>query len=127
MGDNKELDSLMAKKMLELKKRLSQKSNKEPKKEPKKETPRDILLSRLVARGEEVLLTAERYYPKKTAIIVNHLVDLIKSGSLKDTISGGELLYLFRSLGINISVETKIMVKEDGRLFSIRDKLKSNQ
>jgi len=116
----------MAKKMLELKKRLSQKP-KEEHKEPKKETHKDILLNRLVDRGEEVLLTAERYYPQRTTIIVKHLAELIKSGDLKDMISGGELLYLFRSLGMNISVETKIMVKEDGRLFSIRDKLKSNQ
>ncbi|MCP8304341.1 MAG: double-stranded DNA-binding protein [archaeon] len=123
MGENKELDLLMAKKMLEMKKRLSQKS----KEEPKKETPRDILINRLVDRGEEVLLTAERYYPERTAIIVKHLVELIKSKGLKGTISGGELLYLFRSLGMKISVETKIMVKEDGRLISIRDKLKSSQ
>ncbi|MCP8310011.1 MAG: hypothetical protein L6N95_02430 [Candidatus Methylarchaceae archaeon HK01B] len=123
MRENEELDLLMAKKMLEMKKRLSQKS----KEEPKKETPRAILLSRLVDRGEEVLLTAERYYPERTAIIVKHLVELIKSKGLKGTISGGELLYLFRSLGMRISVETKIMVKEDGRLVSIRDKLKSSQ
>jgi len=124
MGENEELDLLMAKKMLEMKKRLSKKPEKEPKKE---ENLREILLNRLVDRGEEVLLTAERYYPKRTAVIVNYLAELIKSGTLKDFISGGELLYLFRTLGMNISVQTKIMVKKDGKLVSIGDKLKSDQ
>ncbi|MGQ9469099.1 MAG: DNA-binding protein [Nitrososphaerales archaeon] len=121
MREDKELDLLKAKKLLELKKKLTKK----PK--PKEETPRDLVLSRLVDRGEEVLMIAEKYYPENTAIVVDKLAELIRSGSLKGFISGGELLWLFRALGMNIHVETKIVVKEDGRLIPIKDKLKSDQ
>ncbi|MCP8307418.1 MAG: double-stranded DNA-binding protein [archaeon] len=118
MGEDKELDLLTAKKLLELKKKLTKK--------PKEETSRDLVLSRLVDRGEEVLTIAEKSYPKNTAIVVDKLAELIKSGDLKGYISGGELLWLFRKLGMNIRIETKIMVKEDGRLIPIKDKLKSD-
>lgn len=119
MGEDKEIDLLTAKKFLELKKKLAKK--------PKEETPRDLVLSRLVDRGDEVLMAAEKYYPKNTAIIINKLAELIKSGDLKGYISGGDLLGLFRALGMNIRIETKIMIKEDGRLIPIKEKLKSDQ
>ncbi len=122
MGEDKEIDLLTAKKFLELKKKLVQKKT-----IPKEETSRDLVLSRLVDRGDEVLTVAEKYYPKNTATIVNKLAELIKSGDLKDNISGGELLGLFRALGVNIRVETKIMIKEDGRLIPIKEKLKSDE
>ena len=122
MGEDKEIDLLTAKKFLELKKKLVQKKT-----VPKEETSRDLVLSRLVDRGDEVLTVAEKYYPKNTAIVVDKLAELIRSGSFKGFISGGELLWLFRSLGMNIHIETKIMIKEDGRLISIKEKLKSDK
>ncbi|MEM2955895.1 MAG: hypothetical protein QXM25_04175 [Nitrososphaerales archaeon] len=122
MGEDKELDLLKAKRLLELKKKFTKKT-----KETKEEGSRDLVLSRLVDRGEEVLIIAERDYPKNTALIVDKLAELIRSGSLKGFISGGELLWLFRALGMDIRIETKIMIKEDGRLIPIKDKLKSEQ
>ncbi len=122
MGEDKELDLLKARRLLELKKKFTKKTKK-----TKEEESRDLVLSRLVDRGEEVLIIAERDYPKNTALIVNKLAELIKSGSLKGFISGGELLWLFRALGMDIRIETKIMIKEDGRLIPIKDKLKSEQ
>ncbi|MEM3068925.1 MAG: hypothetical protein QXH58_03335 [Nitrososphaerales archaeon] len=119
MGEDKELDLLKAKRLLELKKKFTKKT--------KEEGSRDLVLSRLVDRGEEVLIIAERDYPKNTALIVDKLAELIRSGSLKGFISGGELLWLFRALGMDIRIETKIMIKEDGRLIPIKDKLKSEQ
>jgi len=118
MEEDKEIDLLTARKFLELKKKLTQK--------PKEETSRDLVLSRLVDRGEEVLMIAEKYYAKNTSTIVDKLAELIKSGNLKGYISGGELLGLFRALGMRIRIETKIMIKKDGRLMSIKDKLKSD-
>ncbi|MGB9659850.1 MAG: double-stranded DNA-binding protein [Nitrososphaerales archaeon] len=122
MEEDKELDLLKARRLLELKKKFTKKTKK-----TKEEESRDLVLSRLVDRGEEVLIIAERDYPKNTALIVNKLAELIKSGSLKGFISGGELLWLFRALGMDIRIETKIMIKEDGRLIPIKDKLKSEQ
>ncbi|MGQ9719363.1 MAG: DNA-binding protein [Nitrososphaerales archaeon] len=117
MGEDRDLEIIRAKKMLELRKKLARRN----------EAPRDILLSRLVDRGDEVLLMAEKSYPEVTTKIINRLVELIRSGALRGFISGGELLWLFRSLGMDVRIETKIMVKKDGRLVSIMDKLKSSQ
>jgi DNA-binding TFAR19-related protein (PDSD5 family) len=119
MEEDKELDLLKARKFLELKKKFIKKT--------REEEARELVLSRLVDRGDEVLMIAEKNYPKNTAIIVNKLAELIKSGSLKGYISGGELLWLFRALGMDIHIETKIMIKEDGRLVPIKDKLKPEQ
>lgn len=119
MGEDRDLDLLKARKFLEFKKKFTKKT--------KEEESRDLVLSKLVDRGDEVLMIAERDYPKETASIVNKLAELIKSGSLRGYISGGELLWLFRALGMDIRIETKIMIKEDGRLIPIKDKLKSEQ
>ncbi|MEM3383045.1 MAG: hypothetical protein QXL52_04630 [Nitrososphaerales archaeon] len=116
MEEDKDLELLKTRKLLELKKKFIKKTE--------EEESRDLVLSRLVDRGEEVLMIAERDYPKNTAIIVKKLAELIKSGSLKGYISGGELLWLFRALGMDIRIETKIMIKEDGKLVSLKDKLK---
>ncbi|MEM3584150.1 MAG: hypothetical protein QW193_02570 [Nitrososphaerales archaeon] len=116
MEEDKDLELLKTRKFLELKKKFIKKT--------KEEESRDLVLSRLVDRGDEVLMIAERDYPKDTAIIVNKLAELIKSGALKGYISGGELLWLFRALGMDIRIETKIMIKEDGKLVPLKDKLK---
>jgi len=38
---------------------------------------------------------------------------------------GGQLLALFRSVGINVRMETKINVEQEGKFVSLSDKLKS--
>lgn len=115
MENDKDLELLRSKKLMELQKRS----------QPKKEkTHRDILKDRLYDRGEEVLRIAEKYYPKETKSIITKLADLIKSGTLKDYISGGDLLWLFRNIGMKIRIETNIMVEDHGKLFSLKDVLK---
>lgn len=126
MSDNKELDLLMAKKMVEMKKRLAQKQEAPPP-PPKKESSREIVMKKLVDRGEEVLLIAEQYYPEKTAMVIKYIAQLITSGTLEDNISGGELLWLFRNLGMHISVSTTIRVQKDGKFVSLGEKLKSEK
>jgi hypothetical protein len=49
---------------------------------------------------------------------------LIKVGELKQNISGGELLALFRSVGINVRINTSIKIEDHGKLVSFSDKLK---
>ncbi len=120
MADDKELEYLTAKKMLELRRRMV--AAEKPK--PKEKTSRDILVSKLVDRGSEVLELAEQYYPKKTAFIVDKLAEILKKGEVRGYISGGELLMLFRQLGLNIHVETSIHVKKHGKLVPLTEKLK---
>ena len=67
MSEDKELEILKQKKIKELMKRIENKN--------KQVNPKDILVSRLVDRGDEVLKIAETYYPKETERIVNQLIE----------------------------------------------------
>ncbi len=119
MEEDKELEYLKVKKLLEIRRKMAAK---EPK---RKESNRDVVASRLVDRGLEVLELAELYHPKKTAFIVEKIASLIRQKGIRGYISGGELLWLFRQLGINIQVKTSIHVKKDGKLVPLTEKLKT--
>jgi len=118
---------LMKKKLLEMKRRAAQqaKPKPEPKDEPK--DPRAVFASFLYDRGDEVLAAAERQYPEDTKMIVEKIAELIQSGKLKEKISGGALLWLFRQFGMNVYIETVIRIQQDGKMVSVADKLKQKQ
>lgn len=84
---------------------------------------RDILLRNLGYRGEEVLRNAESQYPSQARLVVLRLGGLLASGEIAEQIDGGRLLALFRSVGINVRMDTKINVEQDGKLVSLSDKL----
>ncbi|MEM3386613.1 MAG: hypothetical protein QXN08_02935 [Nitrososphaerales archaeon] len=117
--EDKDLELIRARKMMELRKKLLKQSE-----SAKKPDPRSILVSRLVDRGLDVLETAERTYPEETKLVVKKLAELIEQGYIKGYITGGELLTLFRALGMPIRVETTISIVEDGRLVPLADKLR---
>jgi len=119
MNEDKELEMLKQKKIKELMKRIENQN--------KQDDPKQILISRLVDRGDEVLKIAETYYPKETEIIVNQLIELIKNRKINNSISGGELLSVFRNAGLRITVPTSISVSKDGKMTSLSDKLKSKK
>ena len=87
--------------------------------------PRDSLVQILGFRGLEVLENAESQFPAETRIIVEKLSELIKTGEIDETIDGGKLLTLFKSVGLYVRMETKINVKADGKLVSLSDKLRN--
>lgn len=87
--------------------------------------PRDILVGRLGFRGLEVLQNAESQFPNDTHMVVEKLAELITSGEITEILDGGKLLTLFRSIGLNIRMETKINVEQDGKFVSLSDKLSS--
>ncbi len=119
MSEDKELEMLKQKKIKELMKRIENQN--------KQINPKDILLTRLVDRGDEVLKIAETHYPKETEHIVNQLIQLIKDGKINNSISGGELLSVFRNAGLRITVPTSISVSKDGKMTSLSDKLKGKK
>ncbi|RMW39087.1 MAG: double-stranded DNA-binding protein [Nitrosopumilus sp.] len=127
MSDDSELERLKAKRLAEMQKNINtrQDSEKTPEqpKEQVQEKPRDILAKVLGYRGMEVLQNAESQFPNETIMIVQKLSELIKSGELNETIDGGKLLALFRTVGLNIRMETKINVEQDGKFVSLTDKL----
>jgi DNA-binding TFAR19-related protein (PDSD5 family) len=122
---------IKARKMKELREQATALENARIKKQQQQEqmlrpkkTDREIISGYLYDRGEEVLKLAESQFPLQTKSIVSGLVELIKVGELKQNISGGELLALFRSVGINVRINTSIKIEDHGKLVSFSDKLK---
>ena len=123
--DDKELELLKKKRLEEMQKNLTfQKKNEEtPSSEKKQPTPREYVLSKLGYRGQVVLQNAEYQYPNESKIVIEKLGELIASGEINEELDGGKLLLLFRSVGLNIRMETKINVEKDGKFVSLSDKL----
>lgn len=121
-----ELERLKAKRLAEMQKNLSMKQQIEGQSTSKieqKKSPREILLSRLGYRGLEVLQNAESQFPKETKFIIEKIAELLESGEISEELDGGKLLLLFRSVGLNIRMQTKINVEQDGKFVSLSDKL----
>lgn len=126
--DDSELERLKAKRLAEMQKNISSQQDTDqnkPEEEPV-ENPRELLAARLGFRGLEVLENAESQFPNETKLIVTKLSELIKSGEINEEIDGGKLLTLFRSVGLNVRMDTRINVEQDGKFVSLADKL-SNQ
>ena len=124
--EDPDLTIIRARKMKELQKQAAtqekMKARKEQESQPR--TDVEIISSYLYDRGEEVLDLAKSQFPIQTRAIVRKIVELIKAGEINQRISGGELLALFRSVGMNIRVNTSIRVEDHGKLVSFSDKLK---
>ena len=103
--------------------RIKKQQEQEPVIERKK-TNREIISNYLYDRGEEVLKLAESQFPIQTRSIVSGIIELIKSGEIKQRISGGELLTLFRSVGINVRINTNIKIEDHGKMVSFADKIR---
>ena len=127
--EDKDLERLKAKRLAEMRDNLSSQRNQEKitasqkEQQDKKPSPREIVVKRLGYRGIEVLQNAEYQFPKETEIIILKLSELISSGDIREVLDGGNLLALFRAVGINIRMKTKINVEKDGKFVSISDKL----
>jgi DNA-binding TFAR19-related protein (PDSD5 family) len=124
MSEDRELEELKARRLAEMKKNISSQAQKDQKKpESKKPSYRDIVISRLGYRGMEVLQNAEQQFPNEAKIVIEKLGQLIHSGEINEELDGGKLLALFRSVGINVRMATKISIEQDGRFVSLSDKL----
>jgi DNA-binding TFAR19-related protein (PDSD5 family) len=129
MGEDPDIEILKAKKMQEIMQRIMKQKKENIKKDIKKREPseKEILLSYLYDRGDEVLNLAESQFPSETRAIINRIIELINSGEINRKISGGELLSLFRTIGMNIKINTTIKIEEHGKYMSFAEKLKQNK
>ena len=127
--EDKDLERLQAKRLAEMRKNLSSQQEQEKiaalqkEQRDKKPSSREIVIKRLGYRGLEVLQNAEQQFPKETQIVVLKLSELISSGDITEVLDGGNLLALFRSIGINVRMKTKINIEKDGKFVSLSDKL----
>lgn len=128
--EDKELELLKAKRLLEMQKNISKQQKIEELKSKEQveniPSPREIVVKQLGYRGLEVLENAETQFPEETKLVIVKLAELIQSGEVTEIIDGGKLLTLFRSLGIRVRVQTTINVEQDGKLVSWSDKLKES-
>ena len=127
-NEDKELEILKAKRLAEMQKNLSMQDKLDENKSKENEKPklslRDHVVNSLGYRGMEVLQNAEYQFPNESKIIIEKLGELISSGDINETLDGGKLLVLFRSVGLSIRMENKINVEKDGKFISIADKFK---
>lgn len=91
---------------------------------PITKTDKEIVSDYLYDRGGEVLSLAMTQFPTQTRIIIKRIADLIRLGEIQQRISGGELLALFRSMGISVRINTTIKIEDHGKLVSFSEKLK---
>ncbi|MEO9364653.1 MULTISPECIES: double-stranded DNA-binding protein [Candidatus Nitrosocaldus] len=108
---------IMVKKLLDMKRRML---------EQRQKSDREILLEHLTDRGEEVLEAAEHQYPREMAFIIPKFASLIKSGEVKGMITGADLLAILRSVGLNVRLDSRIVIEKDGRFISLAEKFKKS-
>ena len=125
-SDDPDIDIINARKLRELReKAAAMEKAKVNQQQPK--SSREIVSTYLYDRADQVLDLAYRQYPSQTEAIVTRIARLILAGEITSRISGGELLALFRAVGLNIRVNTTIKVEDKGKLISFSEKLKQQQ
>jgi len=129
LTEDSELEKLQAKRLAEMQRNLSSQKQTTTEEPEKKETksPREIVVDNLGFRGTEVLENAESQFPKDTKSIVEQLSKLIESGELDEKLDGGQLLSLFRSVGLRVRMKTTINVEQDGKFVSLSEKITSSR
>ncbi len=131
VDDDADLRMLNARRMVELRKRMNssfakKEQDQKSAEEPKKMSDRERVLKALTDRGDEVLASAEASYPSQMAVLIPQLARLIREGKVA-SITGGELLQFFRSMGMRVSVNTSISIQEHGRFVSLAEKLRKEE
>ena len=127
--DDSELQRLQAKRLAEMQKNISSRETAEETPESTKSTEekivnsRDALIKQLGFRGLEVLTNSESQFPNETKMVIDKLYELIKTGEITEILDGGKLLGLLRSIGLNVKMDTKINIQQDGKFVSLTDKL----
>ena len=123
MAEDAELKLLEQRKLEAMRRRL--KSAAPPAKLEKSD--REIVEGMLYDRGGEVLDAAYSFYPKETERMVRELAGMVKDGRLTEMVAGGELLSIFRQLGLRFSLKTSIKVQDRGKLVDLSEKLRRKE
>jgi DNA-binding TFAR19-related protein (PDSD5 family) len=124
-SDDPDIDIINARKLRELREKAAAIEKAKVNQQPK--SSREIVSSYLYDRADQVLDLAYSQYPSQTEAIVTRIARLIVTGEITSRISGGELLALFRAVGLNVRVNTTIKVEDKGKLISFSEKLKQQK
>jgi DNA-binding TFAR19-related protein (PDSD5 family) len=124
LSEDRELEALKARRLAEMRKNIVSQSNKTEKPQPSSPPSyRQIVVSHLGYRGMEVLQNAESQFPNEAKMVIEKLGQLFQTGEINEELDGGQLLALFRSVGIHVRMQTKINIEQDGKFVSLSDKL----
>ena len=123
-SDDRDIEIIKARKLKELREKAAEMEKSKASQKPLPKSSREIVSGYLYDRGDKVLGLAYMQYPAQTEAIVARIVQLILAGEITNRISGGELLALFRSVGLSIRVNTTIKVEDNGKFISFSEKLK---
>ena len=127
--EDTDLEIIKARKMLKLREQaaaIEKRRKIQDESKSLEKSKKQIFLKNLYDRGDEVLSAAESQFPSQTMAIMERILDLIERGDIQQKISGGELLSLFRMMGLNIRMNTTIKIEDHGKLVSFSDKLKAD-
>ena len=127
--EDTDLEIIKARKMLKLREQaaaIEKRRKIEDESKSLEKSKKQIFLKNIYDRGDEVLSAAESQFPSQTMTIMDRILDLIERGDIQQKISGGELLSLFRMMGLNIRMNTTIKIEDHGKLVSFSDKLKAD-
>jgi len=113
-----ELERLRRQKLAELSKRFLRNDDKK-----KEEDKKQILHKVFVGRAWEVFNVTRAQYPQVAEKLRAILVQLASSGKIT-RVTGEELYFLLRRMGLRVRLKTTIRFKEHGKLKSIEQKLR---
>jgi DNA-binding TFAR19-related protein (PDSD5 family) len=116
------------KRLLEMRRVMLEKEiqKEKPKKDIEEKDPEKVLKKLFVGRAWEVFHAAERQYPAIAQKVKEAFVQLFLQGKFKGPITGEQLLWFFRDLGLDVRLETKIRILESGELKTLAEKLRES-
>jgi DNA-binding TFAR19-related protein (PDSD5 family) len=118
MEEDIDLKLLERRKLEAMKRKLKSAVPQKPEK-----SDRQVVQEMLYDRGDEVLDAAFSFYPSETEKIVREIASMIRASRLTEPIAGGELLSIFRQLGLRFRLKTSIKVQDRGKLVDLSEKL----
>lgn len=126
--DDRDIEIIKARKLKELREKAAAMERAKINQQPQKQkSAREIVSSYLYDRGDEVLNLAYAQFPVQTEAIITRIAELMLTGEITSRISGGELLALFRSVGLPVRVNTTIKIEDHGKFVSFSEKLRQNE
>jgi DNA-binding TFAR19-related protein (PDSD5 family) len=126
-SDDPDIDIINARKLRELREKAAAMEKAKVNQQQQPKSSREIVSGYLYDRADQVLDLAYGQYPSQTEAIITRIARLILAGEITSRISGGELLALFRAVGLNIRINTTIKVEDKGKLISFSEKLKQQK
>lgn len=116
--------SLRLMRLRKMRELLSEKRQPQPPAEQRREpSAADLLKEYLADRGDEVLEAALSKDRSLAEQVAKSLLSALREGRIAGPITGGELLILFKRLGLKVDIERRVLVYKKGEAKELRDLL----